>query len=219
MTSILSKNQKCVLELLSAEQSIAGRFYLTGGTALAEWYLHHRLSLDLDFFSEDEVEPEAITAILKKIQKSAGISRFSFEQSFNRNLFLLELHGENIKTEFTYFPFPRIESKLKIDGLQIDSLVDIAVNKLFTIHQKPRSRDFIDLFFILQKEKGWSIDELMKKARIKFDSHIDPLQLASQFVKAEMLKDYPKMLIPLHESSWVSFFFTEAKVLSESQLQ
>ena len=44
MTSILSKNQKCVLELLSAEQSIAGRFYLTGGTALAEWYLHHRLS-------------------------------------------------------------------------------------------------------------------------------------------------------------------------------
>lgn len=218
MTSILSKNQKRVLELLATEPSITGKFYLTGGTALAEYYLHHRLSEDLDFFSENEVEPEAITVILKKIQKPAGITRFSFEQSFNRNLFLLELQGENIKTEFTYFPFPRIEVKKKIQDLNIDSLIDIAVNKLFTIHQKPRSRDFIDLFCILQKEKDWNIGELMKKARIKFDSHIDPLQLASQFVKAETFKDYPKMLALLPEAKWISFFLAEAEMLSKSQL-
>ncbi len=219
MTSILSPNQKRVLELLSTEPVITGRFYLTGGTALAEYYLHHRLSEDLDFFAETEVEPEAITTALKKIQKPAGIIRFSFEQSFNRNLFSLELHGESIKTEFTYFPFPRIESKKKIGDLQIDSLLDIAVNKLFTIHQKPRSRDFIDLYSILQKEKDWNIGELMKKARIKFDSHIDPLQLAAQFVKAETLKDYPRMIVPLPETVWISFFLAEAKTLSQSQLE
>jgi predicted nucleotidyltransferase component of viral defense system len=219
MSSILSKNQRRILTLLSAEQAITGLFYLTGGTALAEYYLHHRVSEDLDFFSENEVVPEAVMAVLKKIQKPADITSFSFEQSFNRNLFLLELQGESIKTEFTYFPFSRIESKEKIGGLAIDSLLDIAVNKLFTIHQKPRARDFIDLFCILQKEKDWNIAELMKKARIKFDSHIDPLQLASQFVKAETLKDYPRMLTPLPETTWISFFLTEAKDLSQSQLK
>lgn len=218
MTSILSKNQKRVLELLATEPSITGKFYLTGGTALAEYYLHHRLSEDLDFFSENDVEPEAITVILKKIQKPTGITSFSFEQSFNRNLFLLKLQGKSTKVEFTYFPFPRIEVKKKIQDLNIDSLIDIAVNKLFTIHQKPRARDFIDLFCILQKEKNWNIGELMKKARIKFDSHIDPIQLASQFVKAETLKDYPKMLAPLPEARWISFFIAEAKALSKSQL-
>lgn len=219
MTSILSNNQRHVLELLSGESKITGAFYLTGGTALAEYYLRHRLSEDLDFFSEHEVEPEAVMSVLKKIQKPAGITSFSFEQSFNRDLFLLELKGESIKTEFTYFPFPRIESKKKIGDLDVDSLLDIAVNKLFTIHQKPRSRDFIDLYSILQKEEDWTIIELMKKVRIKFDSHIDPLQLAAQFVKAETLKDYPKLLISLPESEWVSFFLAEAKKLSQSQLR
>jgi predicted nucleotidyltransferase component of viral defense system len=218
MTSILSKSQQRILALLSAEPIITGAFYLTGGTALAEHYLHHRFSEDLDLFSESEVEPEAVAAVFKKIQKPAGITRFSFEQSFNRNLFLLELSNESIKTEFTYFPFPRIESKKKVGGLSIDSLLDIAVNKLFTIHQKPRSRDFIDLYSILQKEKGWTIADLMKKAQSKFDTYLDPLQLAAQFVKAETLKDYPRMLMSLEPREWIPFFLAEAKRLADNQL-
>ncbi|MBI4652722.1 hypothetical protein HY750_00505 [Candidatus Kuenenbacteria bacterium] len=60
------------------------------------------------------------------------------------------IDGDKIKMEFTYFPFIRIEKKEKVGNLYIDSLLDIAVNKIFTIYQKPRSRDFIDLYFILQ---------------------------------------------------------------------
>jgi hypothetical protein len=41
-------------------------FYLTGGTALAEFYLQHRLSEDLDFFSEQEVESQAIAVFWKQ---------------------------------------------------------------------------------------------------------------------------------------------------------
>ena len=55
--------------------------------------------------------------------------------------------------EFTYFPFERIEKKEKIGNLYIDSLLDIAVNKVFTIYQKPRARDFIDLYFGLKSLK------------------------------------------------------------------
>jgi len=217
MTSILSDNQRRLLTLLSEEVQICQSFYLSGGTALAEFYLQHRLSEDLDFFSEEEFESEGVSAVLKKIQKAAGIIRVRYEQSFNRNLFFLELEKDEIKTEFTYFPFPRIEQKKKIGNLSIDSLIDIAVNKVFTIYQKPRSRDYIDLYCIMKRE-SWTIADLVRKARIKFDYHIDPLQLGAQFVKAQELKDYPRMLILIDDSAWQGFFLEEAKRLSPEVL-
>ncbi len=217
--SILSNNQKNILSLLSKEKIISDNFYLSGGTALAEFYLNHRLSEDLDFFSEKEFDPEGISAIFKKIQKDAGIKSVKYEQSFNRNLFFLELDNDFIKTEFTYFPFPRIEKGQNIGNLQIDSLLDIAVNKLFTIHQKPRSRDFIDLYLILKMKPEWNINELMKKTHIKFDNYLDPLQLSAQFVKVDILKDYPQMLLKISPKKWQEFFIREAKKLSASKLQ
>lgn len=219
MQSILSQNQKRILEIISGEKIICDNFYLTGGTALAEFYLHHRLSEDLDFFSENEFDPQFISVFLKKIQKEAGIKEISYEQSFNRNIYILDLGNDSIKMEFTYFPFTRIEIKKKIGDLNVDSLVDIAVNKLFIIYQKPRSRDFIDLFYILQKESAWNIDDLARQAQIKFDHFINPLQLSAQFVKAEELKDYPKMLIKLNESDWQKFFLSKAKDLASKQIK
>src|SRR3989344_1410211 len=170
MTSILSDNQRRLLTLLSEEVQICQSFYLSGGTALAEFYLQHRLSEDLDFFSEEEFESEGVSAVLKKI-----------------------------------------------GNLSIDSLIDIAVNKVFTIYQKPRSRDYIDLYCIMKRE-SWTIADLVRKARIKFDYHIDPLQLGAQFVKAQELKDYPRMLILIDDSAWQGFFLEEAKRLSPEVL-
>ncbi len=216
--SILSANQQKILSHIAGEQSLAKRFYLTGGTALAEYYLRHRLSEDLDFFSEHEFDQQVISAFFKKISADGGIQSVSFEQSFNRNIFFLQFVNDRIKTEFTHFPFPRIEQGPREKLIAVDSLLDIAVNKLFTIHQKPRSRDFIDLYCILQKEKEWNIDDLTQKARIKFDHHLDPLQLAAQFVKAETLKDYPTMRIPLSEKEWRGFFLREAKRLGKTQI-
>ncbi|OHA23267.1 MAG: hypothetical protein A3G52_00685 [Candidatus Taylorbacteria bacterium RIFCSPLOWO2_12_FULL_43_20] len=218
MSSVLSKNQVNVLSLLSAEKLVVDSFYLSGGTALAEFYLQHRLSEDLDFFSEKEFDPLLISSVFKKIQNKAGIKKVNFEQSFNRNLFFLELQNDTIKTEFTYFPFTRIESNRKFGNLHIDSLIDIAVNKIFTIYQKPRSRDFIDLYFILAQEKTWNIDGLVEKSQIKFDTYLNPLQLGSQFVKVEVLKDYPNMIKKIDEKEWQGFFMMEAKRLTESKL-
>ena len=212
--SILSENQKRLLELLSAEESICVNFYLTGGTALAEFYLHHRLSEDLDFFAEQEFDPQSISVILKKIQTAGGITHVEYQQSFNRNLFFLHTSDEIIKTEFTYFPFTRLDQKQKIGNLSVDSLIDIATNKLFTIYQNPRSRDFIDLYLIMRHDPAITIPVLMGNARIKFDNHIDPIQLGAQYMKARELKDYPRMIEKLDESKWQEFFISEAKKLS-----
>ncbi|HBV57769.1 MAG TPA: hypothetical protein DEB73_00640 [Candidatus Magasanikbacteria bacterium] len=215
---ILSLNQQKLLSIISREKKLCNFFYLTGGTALSEYYLHHRLSEDLDFFAEKEFDPQAIFVFWKKAQKEIGIKKIDFQQSFNRNLFFLRIGQEIIKTEFTYFPFPRIETKKKIGDLAVDSLLDIAVNKLFTIYQNPRSRDFIDLFFILKKE-NWSIADLIKKAKIKFDWHVDAMQLGTQFLQATVVRDYPRMIKKIDHQIWQEFFLKEAKRLKSEILK
>lgn len=216
--TILTQRQQKLLDLLSKENYIQQNFYLSGGTALAEYYLHHRISEDLDFFSLEEVNHIAIQSIFKKIKPKINFQKITFESSFNRNLFFLHFSDEMIKTEFTYYPFEQIEPPLVKNTLKIDSIIDIAVNKVNVIFTTPRTRDFIDLYLILQKEQ-WTFDDLYKKWRIKFDMYVDPLQRTQQLLTVRDMKDYPRMLIPFDFKVCVAFWLQEAKNLEKDILQ
>lgn len=211
-TKILNKRQN---EFLNAFRNIPffkDSFYLTGGTALAGFYLHHRYSEDLDFFSENEIDLLNLNIALKKIKREMKVKKTEFQQSYNRNLFFLYFGQEVLKTEFTFFPFHRIKKIQPKNGISIDSLEDIAVNKLLTIYQRVAARDYIDLYCILKIEK-YKISDLIKQAKLKFDWHIDPIQLGSQFLKSKEAEDLPKMIEPIKVSDWRNFFTQEAKNL------
>ena len=212
-TSILTKTQQLFLELLG-KQPFSKKFYLSGGTALAGFYIPYRFSEDLDFFSEEEVKVDEITAFLQSIKGALGFESFDFNTSFNRNLFFFRFPDETLKLEFTYYPFPQLDSSKEEFGVKVDSIKDIAVNKLFTIYQTPRSRDFMDLYMIIKKY-GFTIKDLIKKAKIKFDTHVDPLRLGTQFHLVTELKDYPNLINQLSEKEWQDFFKEEAKKLGE----
>lgn len=209
---VLTETQISLLEEIGKNEFIAQNFYLTGGTALAGFYLNHRYSEDLDFFSENEFDVLQIDIALQKIRKKLGVSKIDFQQSYNRNIFFLNFGEIAVKTEFTYFPFRRIETGKKEYGIQIDSLLDIAVNKLFSVYQRTQARDYVDLYAIVKKT-DYIIEDLIKKARSKFDFHIDFLQLGSQFVKAGETKDYPRMIVKIEPDELEEFFLTEAKKL------
>lgn len=117
--------------------------------------------------------------------------------------------------EFTYFPFPAADKKRIEMGIEIDSVLDIAVNKLFSIYQRSVARDYIDLYFMIKKYK-YSIEELVKKAKVKFDWHIDYLQLGAQFMKAQDVLDYPRMIEKMDHRNWKDFFLKEAKKLKKN---
>src|SRR3989344_7488862 len=211
--NILTKDQIVLLEKIGSAPFLQGHFYLTGGTPLAAFYLKHRYSEDLDFFSENEVDVMALQTFFKSIKEEFGILEIDYQQSFNRNLFFLKFKSSVLKTEFTYFPFSRIEKGAAQFGLDVDSLIDIAVNKLFTIYQRTQARDYIDLYVIC-RDRGLAISDLVKQARIKFDTHIDPIQLGTQFVKAAEATDYPRLIRIFNPSEWQSFFMAEAKKLN-----
>lgn len=210
--TILTSLQHHILTLLAKNKPFSNYFYLSGGTALSEYYLHHRISEDLDFFSEKEIDKIWLNSLAKQIKQSAGFEKMDIEESFNRNLVFFTTNKVTIKTEFTYYPFTRIEKSTIKNGIKIDSLIDIAVNKYFTIYQKPTARHFIDLYFIL-KTKKYLWEQLEKFARIKFDAVIDPIQLGSQLIKVETLKDIPKMIIKISNDEWQKYFMKQARLL------
>ncbi len=93
-------------------------------------------------------------------------------------------------------------------------MLDIAVNKVHTISMKPRAKDFIDIYFIIN-EKKFNFFDLVMKAKAKFDWHIDPLQLGTNLLVALDLKDYPRMLKSILHQEWKNFFINEARKLKK----
>lgn len=218
--SILTEHQKKVLELVSEEPYFTQRYYLTGGTALAEFYLQHRFSEDLDFFSErQEVNPIPITRFFKTKTKALGLEKFDTRRVLGLFTFFLRFRDQNVlKVDFNYYPFPRIEQGIKFHNLQVNSLYDIAVDKVHTVVLKPRARDYIDLFFILN-EKHYKLSGLILQAKAKFDWDITALELGARFLEAAETSDYPKMIKKIDHAKWQDFFVAEAKKLKPQILE
>jgi len=72
----------------------------------------------------------------------------------------------------------------------------------------------MDLYMIIQKY-NYTIEDLIKKAKVKFDWHVDAIKLGTQFLLAKELKDYPKLIELLDEKEWQKFFLEEAKKLKK----
>ncbi|MDO8436053.1 MAG: nucleotidyl transferase AbiEii/AbiGii toxin family protein [bacterium] len=211
---LLNTEQLKFLGVFSKDKEIAQNFYLSGGTALTAYYIPYRFSQDLDFFSEKEFNPLTISVFLKKFKKEIGYKKFDFQKSFNRNLYFLYIGSKILKVEFTYYPFsPLIKAKI-VNGIKLDSILDIAVNKTFTISQNPRTRDFLDLYFIIKRE-NFNFFDLLKKARIKFDWHIDSINLGTQLMKSLSIRDYPKLIKKIDDKKWQQFYLKIAKKLGQ----
>ncbi len=162
----LTKHQKYFLHEF-AKWKDSEHFYLTGGTALSAFYLGHRLSEDLDFFTEgEEVRTETIASLLKSIPR---IDTFSFERKFDRRIFFIRFEDSGLlRVEFTPYPFKRLEIFKAIEGINVDSLIDILTNKLLTLSDRRDIKDYVDVYFILKEFVHFSMDDLVMKVEKKF---------------------------------------------------
>jgi predicted nucleotidyltransferase component of viral defense system len=214
--SILSSHQRKFLALISKEQYFTQRYYLTGGTALAEFYLRHRISEDLDFFSEyQEVNQIPVTSFLKEKSKNLEVAKYDTRRVMGLYSYFLHFQDNAIlKIDFNYYPFPRIEKGKKFGKLEINSIYDIGVDKVHTVVLQPRARDFIDIYFII-KEKNYDFYDLLMKAKAKFDWDITALELGTRLIEASELTDYPRMLKKIDHREWKDFFLKEAKKLKK----
>ena len=210
-TSILTPRQHALVEQSIRSKEITQWYYLTGGTALAEYYLHHRYSEDIDFFTRSPVNPEKIRAFIADLQKVMGFRKAP--EKHISGLYQYELlfdDGEKLKIDFNEYDFPPVERGMSYHGLKIDSKYDIAVNKLYTITSRVKSRDFVDLYVLISQGE-FSMEQLISRVPDKFGVTPTDMSFIRGFLAAQELTDFPTMLIPFDREKMIEFYLAEAK--------
>lgn len=208
--------QRLFLAEVTKDAYITQTFYLTGGTALAACYLNHRFSEDIDLFSDTAFDESLVIAFMKRVAVNLKIS--STVNKFHERLRydLAFPHDERLKIDFVFYDFKPIEKRNTFDMLTVDSIGDIAVNKLLALSQRTASKDFVDLYFILKQYTVW---DLMHGVAHKFKMDIEPFYLSSLFAKAEELTDLPIIKKKLTLDELKRFFLQEAKRLASTMVR
>lgn len=136
---------------LCMEASELKSFRLVGGTALS-LYLGHRMSIDLDLFTDEpygSVDFSKINAFLNTAfpyVDSTNIQPIGFGQSY----IVGENKQNNLKIDL-YYTDVFIEPMNLTDGIRIASIADLIAMKMDVIQRGGRKKDF------------WDIHELMSR--------------------------------------------------------
>ena len=208
--------QTKALTFLAADPYITSSFYLTGGTALAACYLNHRESEDIDLFSLHKVDE---TIAFPLLQRLAHVSKATLQYAKVSECHRFDLvlpKNIKLKIDLNYYPYPHIEPTMSWHGLFVDSIADIAVNKVLTITQRTTSKDYVDLYFLLKNYTFW---DLMPAVKHKFGMEIDPFYLTSVLAQVETLDTLPIMKKKLTLETLKKFFLTEAKKLAMTMVR
>ena len=174
------------------------QFYLTDGTALAEFYFGHRLSFDLDLFTG---QAELVTPMAHALEQRCAHS--GLEISVTRRFatyveYLVGLEGATLKVDLALdSPFRFEPPALSEHGVLVNPYADLRIDKLLAYYGRAEPRDAIDLYFILQRDP---LETLIGPAAEK-DPGFDVYWMAVALDQAESFPDelerWPvQMLVP-----------------------
>ncbi len=214
--TILNQEQQLILSEFVSESRLSSTYYFTGGTALSEIYFQHRESHDLDFFTKDQTNPEILLEIVSSWAAKHQISVSPAFVDPTHIYFLKFPNGHNLKIDFARYPFPNLIPPSVLNGLQVDSLLDISANKLLMTNQRNEVKDFVDLYFIFQKLNFWELREAVLK---KFRIDLDPYIVASDFMKVSDFEVLPMMHKELDLQTLKDFFHKQAQILGQSSVE
>jgi hypothetical protein len=216
----LTPLQKEFLEILASLPD-KDQFYLAGGTALAEYYLGHRLSFDLDFFTSTEnlILPTSYqieSACQKKNLSLKVVRRFSTFVEF-----LADKGTEKLKIDLALDSPYRFEQPiLSSEGILVNDYPDLCADKLLAYFGRAEPRDTVDLYFILQKE---SSDALLEQASQKdpgFDLYFFAIALNRCESFPDEIERWPvKMLQPFDPRALKGKFLDWAVKLMDKTLK
>ena len=165
---IVSELQKGILNIFS-NIADSKMFYLTGGTALSEFYLAHRKSFDLDIFTTEKelVLPFSYTfeEEIKKFFSLRIVKRFTTFVEFE-----VSEKEKTTKIQLACDSSFRFEEPVDSDiGVKVNDYKDLIVDKLLAFYGRAEIRDAIDLFFILKTKDVWELVKFAKQKDPGFD--------------------------------------------------
>jgi hypothetical protein len=182
-----------ILELIKSLQNkpyLKG-FYLVGGTALA-LHLGHRKSIDIDLFSNFDFDS---SGLLEQIHQD-----YSYQLFFTSSNTLKGCIG-NINVDLLAHRYKLIAEPEMLHGAMLLSVPDIIAMKLNAISTSgQRSKDFIDIYYLLNK---YDLRTMLKFYQKKYDQQNVAFVLKSLIYFEDVdLADWP-VLIENPKLKWV----------------
>ena len=210
--SILTEEQIKFIKLFSLTP-LKDSFFLTGGTALSEFYLQHRLSEDLDFFTEEPAQVPFVLPHIKKICEELKV-KLEIRKQFRTYIEIFIYFGEKniVKCDFAQDSPYRLEQKMLQEqyGIFSDNLLDISCNKLSALFDRSDAKDFVDIYFLHRDYINFN--DLLVQAKKKHIG-LDDYWLSASLKNVEKISFLPKMLKPLKLEEMKSFFNKKAREL------
>ena len=109
----------------------AQAFFLTGGTALAAYHLHHRASVDLDLFTEDDLALSEVDILVPRLAAELNCEIGRARRSEHFRQFLLESEApETLQLDFVRDFGPQYGERGLFDDVIVDSVENIGANKI-----------------------------------------------------------------------------------------
>lgn len=171
-----------VLNFLSSKDFLTD-FRLVGGTGLA-LYWGHRLSVDIDLFTDKKI------SLIETEQKLSFLDD-SFQIS--KNPIGLTYQVKGVKCDFLTYPYSFAFDAINEDGIRIAHIEDIIALKLGAIANRGARKDFVDLYYILEK---YPLHDLLffysRMYHVK--EHFSLLKSMTYFEDAEE-EDTPKLFL------------------------
>jgi len=195
-----------------ANTALKDLFFLTGGTALSAFYLQHRLSEDVDFFTEDEGAITRVLPIFKDIVAKLRL-KLEISRAFRSYIELFMMREtEMLRCDFALDSPYRLGAKIfnKEYGIFIDNSLDISCNKLSALYDRNEAKDFVDIYFI--DKEIMNFEKLVAEAKKKHIG-LDNYWLAISLAKIEDVSILPKMLKPVSIKELQIFFKEKAHCL------
>lgn len=183
--------------------------YLAGGTALA-LHLGHRVSVDLDFFTQNSFDEQALNLELSQ-----------FPQYKENRLAWQTVLGSVGETKFSifYYKYKIIDETSDFMGIKLAGKKDIAAMKILALSDRGTKRDFIDTYFL---SKDFSLEEIFGFYDQKYSNLNDKIyhfiKSLNYFVDADMDK-MPNMLVPANWENIKIFFERETIRLAKKYLE
>lgn len=151
-----------ILKQLSLQPCLQN-FRLVGGTSLA-LQIGHRISYDLDFFSEQKND---LFYIETELLQLPGLSLK------NKASYVLFLMADGVKIDIMNYPYKFISPIVETENIRLAHIDDIAAMKLKTIMNCGAKRDFYDIVFLLQH---YSLKQLFDLFQKKY-GNIEPVAI------------------------------------------
>jgi|SRR3989344_490109 len=184
--------------------------YLAGGTALA-LQTGHRISVDLDFFTQHEFSEENLS------KKLTSLSEFVQEGVAEQTVW-----GQIGKTKFSifYYKYPLLGKTMPFESIQLASLSDIAAMKIHAIEGRGTRRDFVDVYFLAKKYQLGEMLEFYQEKYSVLDDHLySILRALDYFEDAEQESHMPDMLESVDWKDVKKFFQKEVIKLAKDKFK